>query len=589
MATAAIDYTALAKQAGAIDSQPAPSTSASAPDYAALAKQAGAVSSTPPASSSSPVPPTTMENVVAGAKEAGGDIWGAVKAAPAGIWHAIENSGKGFLPPAPGDHISLLRATLPATTAFVSTMLPDAIKHPIDTYHTDLQQALPIVDAYEKARSSGKGIMDSLSAANETARGMGGMTGKIAQKLDDLKKNPTREGVRDLGDTAAALAAMYGLGKAGEALLPEAEDAAVATTTGTTTAPAATSPSIFQRINPFRKAAQAVTDISKIEPAVEARTAKAGLVPGAPGLSDTEANALNTQATLDAEAATRANVDTAIQDIANKHAQMHGIPAPAAGTAARDVLTANGDALVEAGKANYKILDSFTEGKFTNVQSALKNAQTELRMKAGTTEADLSDLQANVLREQMRLEELFDTAVKNGMPKDVADTARAQFRQGQATLDVANDVRMANRVRGAGVRTTDPNILENRWTARHDTGRLQQAFGEQGAQDVLTQLRAAREQAEFLESRPPTESHALREMIAKNTETGKFGTKTDWGGVRKDFSSLSDRAARFADVPKVEKFINDQKFYQNLRSAVKWAARAAGVGAAGEVGLKAMQ
>ena len=51
-ATQTIDYAALAKQAGAISSQPAPSASPASQsgsiDYAALAKQAGAVSSTPP-------------------------------------------------------------------------------------------------------------------------------------------------------------------------------------------------------------------------------------------------------------------------------------------------------------------------------------------------------------------------------------------------------------------------------------------------------------------------------------------------------------------------------------------------------------
>lgn len=538
----------------------------------------------------SPPPPTAIENVGGGLADAGGDIWGAVKAAPAGIWHAIENAGKNLVPPpAPDSHISWPRVAFPATTAALSVMLPETIKHPIDTYHTDLQRALPIVDAYEKSRASGKGVMDSLSAANEQARSMGGMTGTIAQKLDDLKKNPTREGVRDLTDTAAALAAAYGLGKAGEALLPEAENAAAATVPASTT-PAAPAPTIFQRINPFRKAATVATDTSKIEPAVEAHTAKAGLAPGEAGITPKEANAQTAQSKIDAEAATRENVDKTLQDIAGQHAQIHGIPAPAAGTAARDVLTANGDALVDAGKANYKILDKYTDGKFTNGQTELKNAQQELRMKSGMTDADPAKLEANVLRAQMKLEQLFDTAVKNGMPEKVADTARTQFRNGQATLDVANDVRMANRVRAAGVRSTDPNVLENRWTARYDTGRLQQAMGsDQAAKDALTQLRATREASQVIESMPPTESKALRELIADHTQTGKFGTTTDWGKVREAFSKLPDRAARFSDVPKVEKFINDQKFYQNMRRVAAGAVGAAGVGAAGEIGIKAMQ
>ena len=304
-----------------------------------------------------------------GAAEAAGDVYGAVKAAPAGIWHAIEQTA--LHPP---------------------SIIPNAVAHPVDTLHTDVQKALPIIDTYEKARSSGKGVIDSLSAANETARGMGGITGTIAQKVSDLQKHPTREGVRDLGDTVAALTAMYGLGKAGEALIPGEEGAAVAATTpAAPEAEAAPVESVMTRLtNPFRKAAIANAEAatSKIEPAVEARTAKAGLAPGEAGLTPAEASAKTTQARLDAQAATQANVDKTVQDIATQHAQANGLPTPAAGTPTRDILTANGDALVDAGRANYKILDQYTDGRFTNAQNELKNAQQELRTKAGMTDAD---------------------------------------------------------------------------------------------------------------------------------------------------------------------------------------------------------
>jgi hypothetical protein len=160
------------------------------------------------------------------------------------------------------------------------------------------------------------------------------------------------------------------------------------------------------------------------------------------------------------------------------------------------------------------------------------------------------------------------------MPKETADLARMQFRTGQATLDAANDVRMANKVTGAGDRTTNLNTLENRWTARYDAGRLQQAFGEQGAKDALIQVHAAREAAATFQAMPPTESQALQQLIAKHTETGRLGATTDWGAVRKEFSSLPDRAARFSDVPKVENFINRQKLYQNIRTGAKVAGLA---------------
>ena len=182
------------------------------------------------------------------------------------------------------------------------------------------------------------------------------------------------------------------------------------------------------------------------------------------------------------------------------------------------------------------------------------------------------DLEANVTRAQWNVEHLFDEAVKKGMPKDTADLARTQFRTGQATLDAANDVRMANKVNSAGVRTTNLSTLENRWTARYDSGRLQQAFGEQGAKDALVQLHAARETADTIAAMPPTESKALQDLIRKNTTTGKFGTTTDWKNVRDGFSQMNDLGARFSDIPKVENFINNQAFYQKLRSTAKWGA-----------------
>jgi hypothetical protein len=322
-----------------------------------------------------------------------------------------------------------------------------------------------------------------------------------------------------------------------------------------------------------------VNPFSKIEPAVATQTAKAGLAPGEEGLTKEVATAKTAQAALDAKVATQTNVDQALQNIAGQHALENKIAAPAAGTASRDIITANGDALVEAGKANYKILDKYTDSQFTNAQQELKNAQFERLQKIGTTDADPSELNANVARAQANVENLFDTAVKNGMPKETADAARTQFRTGQATLDAGNDVRIANRVRGkTGERTTDLNVLENRWTAQHDAGRLQQAFGEQGAKDALNQIHAAREAADVFDALPSTESQALRELIQKNTTTGKFGTTTNWGKVRDAFSQMPDRAARFSDVPTVEKFINNQKFYQRLRQI---GAGAIGTAAAG--------
>jgi hypothetical protein len=181
----------------------------------------------------------TLGKIGEGGAEGFGDLWNMVKSTPAGIWHAIEHP------------------------------IPDALLHPIDTFHTDLHRALPIVDAYEKARSGGKSIIESLSAANDQARSTGGITGTIAQKISDLQKNPTREGVRDLTDVVGILAASYGLGKVSTALFPE-EGAVAALPVESETAAAtakiptvetefnsATKPSLYQQVTQSEKVAQA--------------------------------------------------------------------------------------------------------------------------------------------------------------------------------------------------------------------------------------------------------------------------------------------------------------------------------------------
>jgi len=339
--------------------------------------------------------------------------------------------------------------------------------------------------------------------------------------------------------------------------------------------------------NPFRPT-EVTGATSKMEPVVAGRAAKAGLSEGTAEVTSEAARAQTAAAKAEAETTTQTNVDQAIQNIATRHATENGLPTPATGAPTRDILTNSGNALVDAGKADYATLDKFTDGKFTNAQNELKNAQLEMQRKAGTTEVDPVELEANVTRAQKNVDNLFDEAVKNGMPKDTAEAARTKFRTGQATLDAANDVRMANRVRGAGVRSTDLNVLENRWTARFDSGRLQEAFGEEGAKDALAQIRSARETGELFSEMPATETQALKKLIAANTTTEKFGTTTEWGQVGQDFSKLSNRNAIFSDVPKVEKFINDQAFKQKLaRRAVKTAIRLAGVialGAAGKAG-----
>ena len=493
-------------------------------------------------------------------------VWGGIKKAGSDIY----STAAGIAPTANTNAATSIPGKVLGTAEDVAQGIDNLTG--ITTVVDSVKNAGHIIDSYEKSRASGASITDSLHAANERAKQADAITPLILQRGAEWKANPTAETVRALGDAVAAAAAVYGVHSLATpaavvpadaaAVAPEAEDVA-----------ATTAKNSKLNVNPYR-------GLSKIEPAVDKAVAKAGLPAGTPEVTPAQAAEQTRVASDAAEAVTQQNVDQTIQNLAQQHATTHQIPAPAAGTATRDLLQANGEALVDSAKADYKMLDKFTDGQFTNAQQELKTAQLERKLQAGKTGVDIDDLDANVIRAQAKVNNLFDTAVKNQMNPDLVNTARQRFAAGQATLDVANDVRMTNKIGGdAGERATNLNALENRWQKQYDKGRLQQAFGsDEAAKDALTQIHAAREAGDVFATLPPTESQALRDLIANHTETGKFGTTTDWGGVRDEFSKLPDRAARFSDIPKVEKFINDQKFYQNIR---RFGLKAAGTIATG--------
>lgn len=417
------------------------------------------------------------------------------------------------------------------------------------------------------------------SVAGDTGLGIYRQSLNTVRKVESILQSPSElydAAKQELKDhlTNAYAPEPYNLNPAQHELraVPIAPEAAASKTADAALSdPAAIAERSALKVNPYRNA-------SKIEPAVDKAVAKAGLPAGTQGVTAEEATAANTAAKAEAAAATQRNVDQTLQDITQQHSTTHGLPAPKAGTATRDLLQNNGNALLNSAKQDYATLDKYTDGKFTNVAKELKNAQTERTMSAGKTGFDADTLDVNVTRAQMKLDQLFDDAVANGMPKDVADTAKAKFTAGNATLDISHDVRMVNKIAGdtsltAGERATNLSGLENRWQAQYDSGRLQQALGgEQQATDAMKALHSARETAELIDEAPPQETPALRKLITDHTITTKLGARTNWGELRDDFSKMSDRGARFSDVPKIEKFINDQAANQNLK---KWVGRAA--------------
>jgi hypothetical protein len=105
---------------------------------------------------------------------------------------------------------------------------------------------------------------------------------------------------------------------------------------------------------------------------------------------------------------------------------------------------------------------------------------------------------------------------------------------------------------------------------------------------------AARTIKEFV-PQSATGQQALSKIISDNTvekssliRGGKAVGRTDWNGVVKDIGNLTpeQQKAFGGELAQVRQYAGKQALKQNAITALKWGARAVGLGAAGEIGYE---
>jgi hypothetical protein len=89
----------------------------------------------------------------------------------------------------------------------------------VSELHEGIQEAIPSFHAYENARSQGKGVWESIKAANDEMARQQDARDVLKQRIEEFKKNPQVASIRAIGDAAAMAAAAYGGAKLG---VPEA-------------------------------------------------------------------------------------------------------------------------------------------------------------------------------------------------------------------------------------------------------------------------------------------------------------------------------------------------------------------------------
>jgi hypothetical protein len=156
-----------------------------------------------------------------------------------------------------------------------------------------------------------------------------------------------------------------------------------------------------------------------------------------------------------------------------------------------------GDKVHAASKADYKILDEATNGRFQRFRDKLANGRRQLQNLSGSEE----DVQkeASILKGQKETEdamqEAFDEAKEKGVDPKLIDRADANFRKSQALYDLDNAVKKSTKgshpdfstpeLLKDAPETLNPKTFHSRINALYDSGRLQDALGEEGANKMF--------------------------------------------------------------------------------------------------------
>lgn len=189
-------------------------------------------------------------------------------------------------------------------------------------------------------------------------------------------------------------------------------------------------------------------------------------------------------------------VQGTIRGTAENAASEAGVAKPAAKSIVKSIQE-SADNIYAKSKAQYRILDDAVDGRIQRFQEKLDANRRALRNLTGT-EAD-ETTEAKLLKAQKEIEdsmtEAFDDAKKKGVDPKLVDEAKANFKKSQALYDLNNAVEKTTtgmrpdvgnpETAAKNPEVTDPEKFFKRVNDLHRTGRLQDALGEKGADQLL--------------------------------------------------------------------------------------------------------
>ena len=186
----------------------------------------------------------------------------------------------------------------------------------------------------------------------------------------------------------------------------------------------------------------------------------------------------------------------------------------------RDAAQSAGDSKYADAKANFKILDDATGGNVSRFDNQLKNINRAIQnVTDDDDEAKLLTRKANLEASQ---EATFEQAKAAGVDPGLVDQAKTDYKQAQALYDLDSNIKksVVSTSGRPGVtspealaknpETVDPKKLATRVNAMYDSGRLQDALGEDGAKDLFNHANAQYQNFATAARKAATSSKVLR-------------------------------------------------------------------------------
>ena len=351
-----------------------------------------------------------------------------------------------------------------------------------------------------------------------------------------------------------------------------------------------------------------------VEVAAKERAAKAGLSEGLPAQETPSITPGQIQESQ----------RQAILNEANRVADEEGVSRPHKDSSIRDIDQHVGEGLETKATNIFKKLDDamMNGGRFQTLYEKIKNtsrallnltdspediakeAQLELGMK--TSEQSLADA-LNQAKEKLA----NDPEVKIKDPQALIDEGNRLFRRAQALYDHARHVRMTTTGMRPGMgeigaqtpETTNAANLNTRYNKSYNrapkepVSRMNQAYGDEGSQRLLTATDNARIASQRIKDFVPTTAtgqQALTDLLKEHTapRTGVTGVKTvtNYNEALKGFEKLTgkEQVARFpGEVDQVRKFLQSKAYQQTAMILLKRAGIVAASGGVGALGYEA--